>query len=86
LIQAVTANVNALFAGRFNPSICALIQIKTSRSRRFNFHDRKGGLAMPTETAIAVAGIVLVFAVFAVALAWAEYKTRGVRSPGAQYF
>lgn len=38
---------------------------------------------MPTETAIVVAGIVLVFAVFAVALAWADYQTRGIRPPDA---
>ena len=31
---------------------------------------------MPTETAIIVAGIVLMFAVFAVTLAWADYYTR----------
>jgi hypothetical protein len=34
---------------------------------------------MPTETAIVVAGIILVFAVFAVSLAWADYYTRGTR-------
>jgi hypothetical protein len=32
---------------------------------------------MPIETAISVAGITLVFAVFAVALAWANYYTNG---------
>jgi hypothetical protein len=41
---------------------------------------------MPTETAITVAGIVLVFAVFAVTLAWADYYTRNFRAPGAAYF
>ena len=41
---------------------------------------------MPTETAIVVAGIVLVFAAFIVALAWADRYTRQVRTPGAQYF
>jgi archaellin len=40
---------------------------------------------MPTETAIVIAGIVLVFAVFAVALAWASFYTRNYRAPGAQY-
>ena len=39
---------------------------------------------MPTETAIAIAGIVLVFAVFMAALAWASYYTRNYRAPGAQ--
>ena len=37
---------------------------------------------MPTETAIVIAGIVLVFAV---TLAWASYYTRNYRAPGAQY-
>ena len=41
---------------------------------------------MPTETAIIVAGIVLMFAVLSVALAWASYYTRNVRTPGAVYF
>ncbi len=41
---------------------------------------------MPTETTIVVAGIVLVFAVFAVALAWADYYSRDFRAPGATYF
>ena len=46
----------------------------------------KGRLAMPTETAIIVASIVLVFGSFAVALAWADYYARNSRTPGAQYF
>jgi hypothetical protein len=41
---------------------------------------------MPTETAIVIAAIVLVFAVFGVALAWADYYTRNFRAPGATYF
>jgi hypothetical protein len=41
---------------------------------------------MPTETVIIVAGIVLVFAVFGVTLAWAGYYTRNVRTSGATYF
>jgi hypothetical protein len=41
---------------------------------------------MPTETAIIVTGIVLVFSLFAVALAWADYYTRDFRTPGAAYF
>jgi hypothetical protein len=41
---------------------------------------------MPTETAVIIAGIVLMFAVFAVALAWADYYTRNVRVSGALYF
>jgi hypothetical protein len=41
---------------------------------------------MPSETAIVVAGIALVFGAFAVALAWANNYTRDVRTPGAQYF
>jgi hypothetical protein len=41
---------------------------------------------MPTETAIIVAGIVLMFAAFAVSLGWAAFYTRNVRTPGASYF
>jgi hypothetical protein len=41
---------------------------------------------MPTETAIIVTGIVLVFSLFAVALACADYYTRDFRTPGAAYF
>jgi hypothetical protein len=39
---------------------------------------------MPTETAIVIAGIVVVFAVFAGALAWADFYTRNYRAPGAE--
>ena len=41
---------------------------------------------MPTETAIIVAGIVLMFAAFAISLGWAAFYTRNVRTPGASYF
>lgn len=41
---------------------------------------------MPTETAIMVAGIVVIFAVFAISLGWAAFYTRNVRTPGATYF
>ena len=41
---------------------------------------------MPAQTAIVIAGIILVFAIFAVTMAWVDYYTRGVRTPGAQYF
>jgi hypothetical protein len=41
---------------------------------------------MPTETAVIIAGIVLMFVTFAVALAWADYYTRNVRTSGATYF
>ncbi len=44
------------------------------------------GLVMPTETAVVVAGIVCIFAVFAIALAWVDFHCRGVRVPGAKYF
>jgi hypothetical protein len=46
----------------------------------------KGRLAMPTETAVIIAGIILVFSLFAVALVWADYYTRNSRTPGAAYF
>jgi len=38
---------------------------------------------MPTDVAIVVAAIVVAFGVFAVALAWADYHTRGARHPQA---
>ena len=41
---------------------------------------------MPTQTAMVIAGIILVFAIFAVTMAWVDYYTRGVRTPGARYF
>ena len=41
---------------------------------------------MPTETAIVIAVIVLVFAVFAISLGWAAFYTRNVHTPGATYF
>ena len=41
---------------------------------------------MPTETAIVIAGTVLMFAVFLGALGWAVFYTRNVRVPGAIYF
>lgn len=36
---------------------------------------------MPIETAVAVAGIVIAFAVFAIALAWADFQTRNINPP-----
>jgi len=50
------------------------------------FYVRNKGGAMPTETAIVITGIVLVFVVFAAALGWAAFYTRNVRTPGATYF
>lgn len=41
---------------------------------------------MPTETAIVIAAIVLVFAVFAISLAWAAYYTRDYRAPESKHF
>jgi len=38
---------------------------------------------MPTETIAVIAGIVLVFAVFAAALAWADYHTHNFHAPHA---
>ncbi|HXX07873.1 MAG TPA: hypothetical protein VEH78_08510 [Pseudolabrys sp.] len=38
---------------------------------------------MPTETAIVVAGIVLVFAAFAISLAWADFYSRNYQAPSA---
>ena len=57
---------------------------------RFDHHYRanteEGRIAMPAETIITIAAIVLAFLVFAVSLAWADYYTRNVRTPGASYF
>jgi hypothetical protein len=50
------------------------------------FQDQKKGLAMPTQSIIVIAGIISVFAVFAVTMAWVDYYTRDVRVPGARYF
>ncbi len=41
---------------------------------------------MPTETAIVIAGIIAVFSVFALSLAWADYYTRGYRAPESKHF
>ena len=40
---------------------------------------------MLTETAIIVAGVVLMFSSLIMALAWADYYTRNTRTPGATY-
>ena len=63
------------------------MHIKASAAAALPFFAfRIRGEAMPTETAIVIAGIVLVFAAFAVALGWAAFYTRNVRTPGASYF
>ena len=36
---------------------------------------------MPTDTAVVVAGVVAMFAAFAVALAWASFYTRNFQAP-----
>jgi len=43
-------------------------------------------VTMPTETAVIVIGIALIFTVFAVSLAAADFYTRNVRTPEALYF
>jgi hypothetical protein len=64
-----------------------LIHIKTGRNPSINLSCKEAmGFVMPTETAIVVAGVVCIFAFFAAALAWVDYYSRGVRTPGAQYF
>lgn len=34
---------------------------------------------MPTDVAVVVAGIVLVFGIFAISLAWADHYSKGAR-------
>jgi len=63
-----------------------LIQIKVGIAPTFSFLSEKRGKVMPTETAIVITGIVLLFSIFVIVLAWADYYTRHVRTPGAQYF
>ncbi len=59
-----------------------LIQVKMVNGGRLTFPlVKRGAFAVPTQTAIAVAGVVLVFAVFAISLAWADYYTRGFKRP-----
>ena len=41
---------------------------------------------MPAQTVIVVAAIVAAFAFFALPLAWADFYSRNVRTPGASYF
>ena len=41
---------------------------------------------MPTETVVVIAGIVVFFAVFALSLAWADFRTRDYRAPGSKHF
>jgi hypothetical protein len=57
---------------------------------RFDHHHRanaeEGRIAMPAETVIVVAAIVAAFAFLAVPLAWADFYSRNVRTPGASYF
>ena len=39
---------------------------------------------MTTQSIVILAGIVLAFAVFGIALAWADCYTQGVRKPGIE--
>jgi len=41
---------------------------------------------MPTDVAIAIVGIVAVFAGFALVLAWASYYTRDYHAPDSKHF
>jgi multisubunit Na+/H+ antiporter MnhC subunit len=58
---------------------CALIRVKAADrffpTLALSIWER----AMPVETAVVITIIVAVFAVFALALAWADFYTRGVR-------
>jgi hypothetical protein len=65
-----------------------LIQVKTAAGGRSSFSPSATGdfSIMPTETVIVVAALIVAFAVFAAALAWADIYTRDYRAPGAKYF
>ena len=63
-----------------------LMQVKGGRSRLPILPLSTRGVFMPTETAIVVVGIVVMFSVFAAVLVWASAFTRDVRVPGATYF
>ena len=41
---------------------------------------------MPSDVAMIVSGVVLMFVLFAGALMWASSYTRDVKTPGASYF
>ena len=41
---------------------------------------------MPIESVVVIVGVVLVFGIFAVSLAWADYYTRNIRTQGSSYF
>jgi hypothetical protein len=63
----------------------ALIHIKAGGGARSSFQpdlEKKGGTALPTDIAITVAAIVLVFVVFGASLAWADYYSNSTRQPG----
>gem|GEM_PF-3268360 len=60
-----------------------MIQVNDEAAYGFTFWHREKGDPMPTETAIVVAGIILVFAVFVVTMAWADYYTSRPRHPDA---
>jgi len=55
-----------------------LIQVKALRAAGVSIGRQPRGTAMPIETVFIVAGIVVVFSLFAAALAWADiYTHRG---------
>jgi hypothetical protein len=59
-----------------------LIHVKSAgRAPPLNTDDLKKGGSMPTETAIVVAAIVAVFAIYMAALMWADFYTRNYRPP-----
>ena len=46
--------------------------------------NQRGGETMPKETVIVIAGIIVAFAAFALALGWASLYTRNYRAPGTE--
>jgi hypothetical protein len=65
------------------------MQVKAASGERPSFAnnlEKKRGLAMPTETVIVVAALVLAFAIFTVSMIWGDIYTRKCRTPGARYF
>jgi hypothetical protein len=80
--------VGSLLAARSRWLACgfsALIQIKANGGGGFSVSRAKPGICHADRNRPHYCRDRSVFAVFAVALAWASYYTRNFRAPGAEY-